>query len=751
VEAVYRTGLAEPIPFVAPGSGPDAYPIVAGFDRERGRDQSGLRIGDRLLRVGDAELRGVGFIGFDALAIEQAGGESSVRVRYAREGQVNETDLALVATRVPWARIPPLLAVAIVATLILLRAPSERQAKWLFFAFVALLFLMTPFKGGHRLQTSASELILLLSGAIAPALILYWLTIFPDGGDGHGIFRKPGPWLFAAVYAALRLSYVFGGPVRPANIPVAVLLPDTLLIACALAVLTRNYRISTTTGRRQIKWFLFGLYISLVPLAINQIFRIFRADAEWVGVMFSLSILGFVAMPIGLLVATIRYNLLDVDRLISATAAFSIAGFAVLATGLWSVPQIANSASSFMRVDPWIGQLAVSLALAAIVVPLSRRLRPRIDRAFFPERHAVRVGVGDLLRDLSKAEQPDELLDRLRRGLNSLLRPQTCAVYRLVDEAYCAVDSGELPEKKKLEREHPAIAAILAHSAPFAAPRWSERLTHGKIDPFARASLDALGAAALVPIRSGERLSGFVALGPKRSGDIYATTDLAMLSAIADRVGVELAKGEHRGASEVPSTQSLVAAAGPAVVVVENAGAFASGFLASPTGLVLTSLHVVSDVSQLQIRLKDGGLLAAQVEARSAATDLALLRVRSRVSDFLSLGRARWLVPGEPLIAIGSPGSFFGPLEQTVTVGVVSALRSFPAQAGPERAVGYVQTDAALNRGNSGGPLLNRWGEVIAVNTLKDLDPSREGLSFAVAIEEAIEAFPVLRYSEPRR
>jgi putative serine protease PepD len=111
----------------------------------------------------------------------------------------------------------------------------------------------------------------------------------------------------------------------------------------------------------------------------------------------------------------------------------------------------------------------------------------------------------------------------------------------------------------------------------------------------------------------------------------------------------------------------------------------------------------------------------------------------------LALADTRQLALGNSVVAIGSPGSTFGMLEHTVTRGIVSGIRELPAAGAESQMLKFVQTDAALNPGNSGGPLIDGRGRVVGIVTKKDLDPDKEGLSFALAADEVLKAFEVLR------
>lgn len=136
-----------------------------------------------------------------------------------------------------------------------------------------------------------------------------------------------------------------------------------------------------------------------------------------------------------------------------------------------------------------------------------------------------------------------------------------------------------------------------------------------------------------------------------------------------------------------------------------------SGFVVDPDGLVVTNNHVVEDADEVTVTLSDGETLDAEVLGRDAKTDLALLKVDvDRKLPFVRFGNSDELRVGDWVMAIGNP---FG-LGGTVTAGIVSA-RDRDINAGPYDA--FIQTDASINRGNSGGPLFNMAGEVMGVNT----------------------------------
>ena len=164
-----------------------------------------------------------------------------------------------------------------------------------------------------------------------------------------------------------------------------------------------------------------------------------------------------------------------------------------------------------------------------------------------------------------------------------------------------------------------------------------------------------------------------------------------------------------------------------------------SGVIITQDGYILTNNHVVEDTNDLTVILSDGSELGANVVSTDSFADLAVLKVEGVMPGVAVLGNSDNLKPGETVIAIGSP---LGDFRNTVTVGVVSATgRSLDTGKGYEME-NLIQTDAAINSGNSGGPLVNLAGEVVGINSAvvrgSSTSAIAEGLGFAIPSNTAL-------------
>lgn len=242
----------------------------------------------------------------------------------------------------------------------------------------------------------------------------------------------------------------------------------------------------------------------------------------------------------------------------------------------------------------------------------------------------------------------------------------------------------------------------------------------------------ALSGGATAYLISNRQLAQFAAAQPVR------TSANTTVPATTPQTSV-IPTPPPAAAAPLVETGSAVAAVqkvGPAVVTVisrtaQGSGS-GSGVIVSDEGYIITNNHVVEGSRNLAVVFADNSRREAELIGTDPLNDIAVIRVSGELPAVAVVGDAATLQPGEPVLAIGSP---LGNFRNSVTAGVVSALNR---SVGPME--GLIQTDAAINSGNSGGPLINLRGEVVGINTLvvrNDLDLNFgaapvEGLGFAV-------------------
>jgi 2-alkenal reductase len=206
-----------------------------------------------------------------------------------------------------------------------------------------------------------------------------------------------------------------------------------------------------------------------------------------------------------------------------------------------------------------------------------------------------------------------------------------------------------------------------------------------------------------------------------------------------------LPRPEQKTAAELQGSMTpvqVVEKVGPAVVTVINEQAqdggtnvvptgSGSGFFLDREGHVVTNEHVVHGGQEFVVVLADGREEPATLVGADAISDVAVLKVDKPVPAVANLGNSQELLPGQPVLALGSP---LGTFTNTVTEGIVSALgRTVPDEDGGPELLNLIQHDAAINPGNSGGPLVTLDGQVVGINTLGIIDA--QGLFFAVPAE----------------
>lgn len=243
-------------------------------------------------------------------------------------------------------------------------------------------------------------------------------------------------------------------------------------------------------------------------------------------------------------------------------------------------------------------------------------------------------------------------------------------------------------------------------------------------DPATTPQLDAGTAALLPPSDAAPRGSGPRELSPEQRAWDAAARMQPPGQAPGEATPIEPTPLVDNGVT--PALEDMVDSAMPAIVLVEATGGRGSAFFVQRDTLI-TNVHVVQQDAYVTLRRMDGSSVSARVQTRAPAFDIAVLKLAqpSPSQPFLPMGSTSQLKPGQEVIVIGSA---LGTLQNSVSRGIVSGLRN-------SGGVTLVQSDAAANPGNSGGPMLDRDGRVVGILTAGYR--GQEGLNFAVAIDHA--------------
>jgi class 3 adenylate cyclase len=518
----------------------ESYPVFTGessalfgFDP---LERAGLQAGDELIEMGGTDVHGLSVLRLHQAAWVASVPDSSVVVVYRRDGEPGETALDLetipLSNLFPWQATS--LAFAASALFLLLRTRPTPTTRAYFHAAFALAFSLGIFPVQSAEMYTAYFFIFVTAQSFATPLLVRFNLLFPDDRMPAGRWLRVWPWLLAVNGPAVVVGNLQGHWEVASTISAAT----TALGAVAiLAAITHKYRRGDPVARRQIRLVIIGAYVAVLPVVVANVIAVLEPRLAMVG------ILGFWAaplFPVFLLLSISRFNLFDVDRLFSAGASYNILAVVLGAAALVGVPRIAEAASGLVGIDPGAGQVVLSVALAALVIPAHRRLRPQIDRVFFKERYTLDQGIAELLPTLSACADARELTERAGGGLYAALKPELCVVYAATGEGYAPVFVEGRAVPPAFEADSLLVGALRGRSAPLSLSDEGRRPDEAPLGPFDRAALETLQAEVVVPVRQGDALAAFLCLGPKRSGDVYTSTDLALFTAVADAVGREL-------------------------------------------------------------------------------------------------------------------------------------------------------------------------------------------------------------------
>jgi class 3 adenylate cyclase len=534
VRQVVTSRLAWVPVYVSRPAGPEGFPVVVGFRPESSPAKTGLQLGDRLVRAGRADLRGVGPVGVVARMEEQADEFLRVAVAYERGERSGTVSLPLVPVEFPWRLIPLTLTFAVVGVLVLLRLPGSPLARTFLLAALSFSFQWTFFFGGPRIQTYAWTAVLAVSTLLTFPLILRVPMLFPPEVASESGRLPRWPWIFS-ILGPIAFTWVYGFPFPPAFAQRSLLLVNIAFIVALLAVLTRNFRRCAPIGRRQLKWVLYGIYVGTVPVLAADVVAALVPAAWW---LHDLAVAAEVVIPISILIAILRFNLFDIDQLISAAAVYSLLSALVIALLPTVVLPSARWLSASAGLEQGTVQILLSGSLAATIVWARGRTRPYVDRAFFPERHRLATCMNELLQELSAAPDRAALLDIVVARLHAVLRPAFCAAYVRTSDTFQLVGAaGSDGAPSAVDPTSPLAVVLQTSNGPV---DLQGEQAAGRGIPSAEVVLAFPQASVALPIHRGELLVCVILIGGKRSGDVYTATDLGLLGALAHSLSNEL-------------------------------------------------------------------------------------------------------------------------------------------------------------------------------------------------------------------
>jgi hypothetical protein len=516
----------------------ESYPMLTGeFGADypsNPLDEARLRAGDLLVRAGRADLRGVGTLGFRAISEREAGRNLDIPVVYERKGERFETSLALLPASVvlPWVGIS--FSFAASALFLLLRAPPTRSVRAYFLAGFCLAIGYCYFHGGGLLYAWVG-IFTVANGLLYP-LWLRLAQVFPDDVVPEGRWHRIWPWVFT-ILGLFQFLYHAGGWFTVGWVGLTG--THALGLAALLALFSRKYRRLDPVARRQVKWVLFGLYCAALPVLVTAAIGFFEPR---IGPYIHQSMWAASLFPAALIVSVARYNLFDIDRLISGTASYTILVILLALGGEILLEPLAARVASSVGLHPGAGQVAFVVVLAALLIPAQRSWRPYVDRIFFAHGRSLAASVEELLEEISDTTAADAVMQRTGAGIERAFHPEFVAIYRCaghVFEPTYVAGSSEFPA---LPTDSQGIRMLESKPGPIHLdPRGAAPTSPDPIDSLVS------GAAVIMPLRCEGAPNAFVGIGPKRSGDVYTSTDLSLLSAVAHGVSARLERSISEG------------------------------------------------------------------------------------------------------------------------------------------------------------------------------------------------------------
>jgi class 3 adenylate cyclase len=512
-------------------AGPEGWPLVRGFVAGVEGGASGVQPGDTLVRVGSRDLQGIGALAFTAAAWAELGPQLRAPLVWRRGGEERSGELVLAPVSRPLRTLPLTLITGAVVILVFLRTRGGPLGRAVLGAGVAHSLQWASFFGPVPWQSSLALATAIAGATLTFPLMLRAILLLPVAPRPPTRIGREWPWLFLAMGPAVT-SWLLGWPLPSEDGLRAVLALNVVFALAALALLTSRYARAGAAGRRKLKWLLLGYYLAMLPLAAASGLAAFDPSFVWLQ---EVAAAASVAIPISICIAIVRDDFLDIDRLLTETAAWTGASLLLLLALLQGIPTLSRWLAESGGIDQAASQALVLAAVAGVGVPARRWLSPLLQRLFFRERGAIEGALGRLRDELDHADDPGRLLEILGGRLSEIFEPEGCVVYARADDSFGPVYISGSLVPPAFEADGALVALLEEQEAPADAARWRRWRRTGLIRGEAGAALDALQPALIVPVRGAGRLAAFVCLGPRHSGELYGASEKALLAALSER------------------------------------------------------------------------------------------------------------------------------------------------------------------------------------------------------------------------
>jgi len=513
----------------------DGLPQVRGFWPGVDRPP-GLELGDRLVSLRGRSLRGVGPLALLAWVYAGSSDQPGVAFEVERDGARSSVLVALVPIAFQWKTIPIALGFGLSGLIIGLRARGSPAARLFSAAALCYGIHWSICFGGPLWLSAAGIAIFLVSGALFPPLAVAAALWVPENVAPRSGVGRLWPWVFLS-HGVWLSSWLVGWPLPGAAGFALVQLSNAAFLVAILAVLTRNYRRADGGGRRQLRWVLYGFYIGVTPAIVAALAT--QLQPRWEP-LYQLAVAFTALVPICIGIAIVRSNFLDIDRLISATAAYTVLSIAFLGALVSLVPTAAQALSSVLDTGSDRVQIGLAMLMAGVLVPTERFIRPPIERLFFRERFALESGVRALRSELADAKDTPELLHMVAERLRSLLRLRLCAVYVRSGEVFAPIFAHGPLVPSSFAGDGAFVTLLEDQRSATTPAQWRRWLGRGRLSEIETASLQSLAPELLLGVRREDVLACFFALGEKGSGDIYTPTDVALLEGLTEQIELAL-------------------------------------------------------------------------------------------------------------------------------------------------------------------------------------------------------------------